>query len=359
MMSRIRSVVCGLLTLGAAVVAGGCAGGDTKPQDSVATAWAGRDGTPASPSIEFRERSQGDAARNPAKPEAADSTVAVVDGRPIGRNQVVDLLLRSHGAGVLEQLIGLELAKQAATAKGLSVSEAEVDFEFDLALRRLSDPLASIQAGAFDRAAAEAVLQTVLSERNISREEFLVTLRRNAYLRKLVQSQQVITEEEVRREFSRRFGERVQVRHIQLASAAEAGRVQDRLSAGEDFAELAGRYSANSTSAGKQGLLEPFAADDEDIPAAFRQTAFALNPGQVSHVIRVGEWHHLLRLERKLPAEPRDFEQVRGELERDLRLRVSETAMRVLHERQMKDAVIEVRDPVLREDYERRHRRPK
>jgi parvulin-like peptidyl-prolyl isomerase len=176
-------------------------------------------------------------------------------------------------------------------------------------------------------------------------------------LRKIVQSQQVITDDQLRAEFRRRFGERVQVRHIQLGSAAEAGRVQDRLAVGEDFADLASRYSSNTASARKQGLLAPFSAEDEEIPAALRQTAFALQPGQVSNVVRVGEWYHLLKLDRVLPSEPRDFDQVRGELERDLRDRVSEAAMRELYEKLFQQANIDVRDPAVRPAFDRKHGR--
>lgn len=359
------STVCALFLMG-------CASRDAKPAGSVASAWAARDTNTASPSTEYRTRPQADAARVSGEPGAPtaptplsvgaglyseEQPIAFVDGRPIGRNRLVDLLLRSHGAGLLEQLVGLELAEQAASKKGLNVTEQDVDFEFDLALRRLSDPLSTTTTGPIDRDAAEDLLDTVLAERNISREEFLVTLRRNAYLRKIVQCDQVITDDRLRAEFNRRFGERVQVRHIQLGSVAEAGRIHARLAAGEDFADLAGRYSSNTASARKQGLLDLFSVDDEEIPSALRQAAFALQPGQVSSVVRVGEWYHLLKLERLLPSELRDFDQVRGELERDLRGRVSEAAMRDLHEKLFRQANIDVRDPVLRPAFERKHGR--
>lgn len=349
--------VCGQLAIATAPLIWGCAARDAKPEGSIANAWAARDSRIASPPVEYQTRPQTDAAKVSGEPVGQNSPIAFVNGRPIGRDRVLDLLFRSHGVGVLEQLIGLELAEQAATEKGLGITESDVDFEFNLALRRLSDPLSPSATAPADRAAAEELLDSVLAERNISREEFLVTLRRSAYLRKIVQSQQVITEDQLRSEFRRRFGERVLVRHIQLGSAAEAGRVQDRLNAGEDFADLASRYSANTASARKQGLLDPFSADDEEIPAALRQAAFALKPGQVSSVVRVGEWYHLLKLDRVLPAEQRDFDEVRGELARDLRVRMSETAMRELHDKLFRQATIDVRDPAIRPAFERKHGR--
>jgi len=60
-----------------------------------------------------------------------------------------------------------------------------------------------------------------------------------------------------------------------------------------------------------------------------------------------------------LPREDRDFDEVRGKLERDLGERVSETRMRELYEKMLKEATIDVRDPSVREAFEQRRPRPK
>jgi len=73
--------------------------------------------------------------------------------------------------------------------------------------------------------------------------------------------------------------------------------------------------------------------------------------------VRVGEWYHLLKLDRVLPAEPRDFDKVRGELERELHDRVSDAAMRELYEKLFQQANIDVRDPAVRPAFERKHGR--
>ena len=294
-----------------------------------------------------------------ARPEGShggdDDVVAVVDGRRISRSRVVELILQSHGVGVLEQLIALEAAKHRAHKLGLTIEEADVHFEFDLALRRLSDPLATINSGSFDRAAAQQALDSVLAERNISREELFVTLRRNAYLRKIVQRNLSFTDEQLRGEFDRVYAERVEVRHIQLATAAEAARVQERLAKGGDFSDLATRFSANVASGQGGGLLEPFSAGDEDIPALFRQVSFALEIGAASDVLRVGEWYHLIKVERVLPARSDEFEDVRNELERRLAERLADARMRELYEDLFKSASIVIRDAALREQFEARH----
>ena len=336
----------------------GCASPQDKPAGSVTTAWRDHNRTEAPPP---REDRTGPATRtgvsddSPPPPEG--DILAVVDGRPIARSRVVELLLRSHGIGVLEQLIGLEAAKRLAEEKGFAVEESDVDFEFDLALRRLSDPGSEGTSGAFDRSAAERLLESVLIDRNISREELFVTLRRNAYLREIADAELTVTEDQLRAEFDRTYGQRVEIRHIQLASLQEATRLRERLVAGEDFGELAGRYSANLASGRRKGLLDPFSAGDEEVPELFRKVAFALGQGEVSDIVRVGEWYHLIKLERVLPAETRDFQAIRGDLERRRRERLTEARMRELYEELLRESSVVINDPALRAQFEQR--RPK
>jgi parvulin-like peptidyl-prolyl isomerase len=280
------------------------------------------------------------------------ATAATVNGRPIARREIVDLLLRSHGAGLLEQLILLEAAQALAEKNGIAISEADVDREYTLALRRISDPAQPVASEKLDRPAAEGLLESVLAERNISRDEFFITIRRNAYLRSIVLADRPMMDADLRAEYSRRFGERVQVRAIQFARLADAQIVREKLAAGEDFAELARRYSQGG--ARNAGLMTPFCTDDEEVPALLRQTAFSLELGQVSAVLRVGEWHYVIRLERRIPAEPRDFQEVIAELTAGARERISEPLLRERLERLEKEAVIEIHDPMLREAYERR-----
>ncbi len=286
---------------------------------------------------------------------ASAPPIATVDGHPIASERVVDLLLRSHGPGILEQLIVADAAARMAGEQGIEVTQGDVDREYERALRRMIDPLASVTPGKIDHEAGERVLAAVLSERNISREEFTITMVRNATLRRLIDSRRVFTEAQRRAEQERVRRARVRIRHIQLATPGAVQRVQAQLASGVPFADLAVAHSANLASAPAGGLLEPFTEIDEEVPAPIRRAAFALTPGATSGTVQVGRWYHILRLEQRLPGREFEGADTRDEIEHRLRARLTEPAMRNLYERLFREASVVIHDPGLREAFQRRH----
>jgi len=335
----------------------GCAAGNRARTTSVSTAWQRGDTTAPEAPPTYREKPL---TREPVREQqaaSAEDTLATVNGRSISRTLLIDVLVRSHGASLLEQLIGLQAAWEAAADRDLTITDDDVRREFDRSLKRMAPagPGAPGAAAPFDREAAERLLETVLAQRNMSRDEFDIVVRRNTYLRKIVSSEQALTEEQVRREYERTHGPRVQIRHIQTPTLAEIERVKERLRAGEDFGELAARYSANPATAQANGLLDPFSAGDEEIPSVLREAAFALKPGDLSAILRVGEWYHLIKVEKVFPADETPLEQTRDEVERSVRERMTEPAMYELFEKLFRSATIDIRDPVLRAAFERKH----
>ena len=333
----------------------GCTAAAASGPASVTDAWRHRDDarTPQ-PTVAARQRSATRPGAAALEAIASSTSLATINGRVISRERIVGLLLRSYGGQVLEQVIGLETAKQAAEGRGLVVTQKHVDAEYERALKRLSNPLASVTPNAFDRPTAERLLETVLIERNMSREVFDLIMRRNAHLRQLAVQNLVLSEDELRREFDRLHGRRIRVRHIQLATLAEITQMRERIQRGEELGALATRYSANAGSAARGGLLEPFSASDKGVPAAFLQAALALEPGQLSDAVRVGEWYHLIQLDEILPVDAAEFEQVRGAVEASLRDRKSDLAMPTLFEKLFEQATIEIHDPLLRDSFDRR-----
>jgi len=282
----------------------------------------------------------------------------VVNGQPISREQFLRLLIAGRGQDVLDELVVLELARQAVREAGGDVTAADIQAEEDEALRRLLSQVPAADPATVDPDAARRLLDELLAARGMSREEYRLGLVRNACLRKLATARIRLTEQELRDEYRQAYGPRVQVRHIQLSSPADAERLQQALSGGADFADLARRYSANVVTAPGGGLLRPFSADDPEVPTLLRQTAFALAVGQASSPIRLDNWYHVIRVERTLEPADVPFEQVRSDLESRLRARRLPVEMRAVSAELFARARLEITDPQLQAEFSQRHPRP-
>jgi len=281
--------------------------------------------------------------------ESAPDIAAVIDGISIGRERLIQPLLRAGGARLFETIVILHCAARRASELGLQVGSREFDREHEQTLRQFADPLSSLSTGPFDPQAAEQILSTLLAERGISREEFRLVVERNAYLRAVTEKSIVVTEDELRREYERRKGRKAVVRHLQAPGAAAISSAAEQIAAGMDFAEAARRFSANPESARNGGLLRSFSEFEDRIPELFRNTAFSLRPGQVSPVIRIGPWFHLIRLEELTGADDASYESARIDLESELRQTRVSQKMQELAAQYYRDASVVILDPDLKD----------
>lgn len=272
--------------------------------------------------------------------------VAVVAGRVITRTRLTDLLMEAHGLAMLQQLTLLELAKAETERRGIKVSQAEVEAEFERALTELAtDPQ-------LDRDARVKALKTVAANNGVTMPEFMIGMERNAHLRKLVAQDVKVNEQTLREEFARTFGERVVVRHIQLTDLRKANTVLNELGRGRDFAELAREFSEYPLSAERGGQLDPFTFDDDKLPGALREAAFLLKKGEVSPIVKTGEYYQIIKLEERLPPENVKFEEVRGQVEARLRGRVEQQQMDAKLKELFQPSKVRVLDGRLRKQYE-------
>ena len=279
--------------------------------------------------------------------------VALVNGHPIAREELIDVLLDAHGVEVLQQLIILRVAKQETRERALRVTKADVDAEFQSSLDRIAANAGMSREEATQQNKREALRQ-VLDERGISMAEFIIGMERNAHLRKLVEKDLRITEETLREEFARRYGARVVVRHIQIDQRDGRGlnEALELLARGSDFADVARQLSKNPETAARGGEMEPFTFDDPEIPAALREGAFSLKEGGVSNPVLVGQFFHILKLERRIPADQAHFKEKRAELEQGIRERAIPQAMAKLATELFKEARVAVLDSKLRPKYQ-------
>ncbi|MGC9998718.1 MAG: peptidylprolyl isomerase [Bryobacteraceae bacterium] len=124
-----------------------------------------------------------------------------------------------------------------------------------------------------------------------------------------------------------RIPERVHVLHILIKTTGKPDkelpalrkRMDDLLKqvkSGADFAALARKNSEDTGSAVKGGDIG-WITRGQTVPE-FEKAAFSLKPGQTSDVITTTYGFHILRVEQKEAAHLRTFEEVRGDLQKEL-----------------------------------------
>lgn len=348
----------------ALLVCDGCAAPANESSRAAHTAWGNRNGSSVNTQPATAARTVPTDLMTPTGVGEGDDVIAYVNGEPISRDRVVDLLIAGHGVGILEQIVVLERAKRMAAESNIYVGPADVAREYDLRLQALLGQLAPADDSAdFDREAAERILESVLARRNVSMAEYRLGVSRNAHLRAIVEANTQFTDAQLEEEFRRMFGRRADVRHIQVAGMADAERVLRRLQAGEDFSVLATRYSANLSTAPDGGRLRTFSDQDPDVPPAVRDAAFRLAPGETSNPIRVDEWYHVIRVDAHYPPSDANWQDARIQLTASLRRRLTDPAMQTLYRALFEQADIRISDPVLEREFSRKHpehgRRPR
>jgi len=87
--------------------------------------------------------------------------------------------------------------------------------------------------------------------------------------------------------------------------------------AGKDFAALAKQYSQDPGSAEKGGDLNW--ADRNQFVGPFSDALFSMNPGELRGPVKTQFGYHILRLDEIQPAKGKTLEEVRGELESELK----------------------------------------
>jgi hypothetical protein len=282
----------------------------------------------------------------PNSPPRDGEVMALVNGKPLYMAGLHEVLLDAYGLDMAQQLVGNEVVAQALAREEVTLDDADVRAEEERTLRE-------IFGDEFSPDQRERLLAQALARRRVARRHWELTVRRNAMLRKLAEPRVRITEEDLREEFGDRFGRKVVVRHIQTESLSQAQRILAELrKQGADFAKLAKKYSRN-VSAGKGGLLEPITRKGPPaIPSEIRQAALALRrPGEISDPVKVGTAYHVLKLERIIQPEDKDFQAVKDALRDALHARRMHAMQQAVLRRLLADADVRYVDRRLREKH--------
>jgi peptidyl-prolyl cis-trans isomerase D len=259
------------------------------------------------------------------------------NGRFIGE-QRYELILR--GQGMTKAMFEDNLRRsmmidklRAALTDWMAVSDAEVDREFRLRNERARLQVVALTAEAFRN-------QVTVSDADVAayfdshKETYRVGEQRKVRMllldREQAQKRVVIPGTEAQRFYNNNINlyqtpEQIRASHILLnldgkdeaAVRKQAESVLQQVKAGGDFAELAKKFSEDPGTRDKGGDLDYFSRG-RMVPE-FETAVFALQPGQVSDLVRTQFGLHIIKLVDKRPAVTRAFEDVRPQIEEQLR----------------------------------------
>ncbi len=145
-----------------------------------------------------------------------------------------------------------------------------------------------------------------------------------------------VSDEEIAQEYNWRMGEfavpeAVRARHILLRLPPDADEARERevrkkieeirkkILDGADFAKMARKYSEDPGSRDKGGDLGYF--ERGKMVPAFESVAFSLEPGTVSEPVRTRFGYHLILVEDHRQAHQKTLDEVRDQIEQDIRRR--------------------------------------
>lgn len=227
--------------------------------------------------------------------------MAIVNGKDISRQTLVQACVERHGEDVLEALVNKRLIEHHCRKRGVDVTEADIEAEVDRMAKRF-------------KLGREQLFELLKNQRGVDEAEYKRDiLWPTLALRKLAASKVEPTEAEVQKAYETRFGPAVRVRLIVVTNPKKAAEVQrEAASRPADFARLAMQHSQDVNSASIGGLIQPIRRHAGD--PKIEQAAFALDEGEVSPVISSGQQHVILKCEGHIKARPVPLDQVRKEL---------------------------------------------
>ncbi len=226
--------------------------------------------------------------------------VATVNGENITKDELYQAMLTEGGRQVLDRLITNRLILQEGERLGITVTEEEIDAEIQNIIKTNFYGMAE--------SFYQALEQYGLTEKALKND-----LKTEIVLRKIVQEQINIIDEEAREYFTTNqeyfnIPEQVEARHILVDTREEAEEVIGLLNNGNDFAELAKEYSKDPVSAEQGGNLG-FFQRGEMVPE-FEEVAFNLAINQPSDPVETTYGFHIIEVLDRKASQEVTFEEV-------------------------------------------------
>jgi parvulin-like peptidyl-prolyl isomerase len=232
----------------------------------------------------------------PGVGEGDKTIVAYVNGVPITRQELAEELIARRGKKQLELLINRKIIEQAAHKAGVTVSDAEIEAE----LKEFMAAAGCATAREFER--------NVLQKRDTTLYEYKEDVIKPAILMRKLGGQRVaVTDEDLRKAFESKYGEKVQCRVILEKNKRQADAIYHEIlsAAGSGDADAIAaaflrkaRTQPEPTLAANAGLIH---VSRHSAWPNMEQRAFQLRDGEMSEVLQTPEGYVILLREKLLP----------------------------------------------------------
>lgn len=232
--------------------------------------------------------------------------IAEVNGVPITRQEFADELIARFGEKQLKLFINRRIIEQECAKQGIIVTEQEVEAE----LRDKMRLMGSVTISDFEK--------QMLRPRQLTMREYRVdVLRPTLMMRKLAGGEVKITEEELQKAFTTKYGEKVQCRIIIENNHKVIMDMHTKIAGDRsNFIRIA-QTQSNPEFARTGGLINPIAryVTHDNI----ERRAFEMKDNEVSEVIHLDKSYVILLREKLVPAETgKTLDKERDNLRREL-----------------------------------------
>ncbi|NLP28249.1 MAG: foldase [Clostridia bacterium] len=225
-----------------------------------------------------------------------DNIVARVGDAEITKEELFEVLSKVNGESALDSIINYKIIDLELEKNKLTVTDEEVEKE----LKKIIEDAGGREA--FDQ---------MLAYYSYTEEDFKKDIRSNTGIRKLIEPNIKVTEEEMKKFFEENKAsfdqqEQVKASHILVDDEETAKEIKSKLDKGEDFAKLAKEYSKDTGTKEEGGDLGYFTKDS--MVKEFADVAFALEVNKISGSVKSQYGYHIIKVVDKKAAVEATYE---------------------------------------------------
>jgi foldase protein PrsA len=375
---QLRSLILGALVLAAALVMFGCGKESTPPATTPAAT-----AQPEASAPQTQPEAAAPAAETPAPdstlvpPDANYKIIAVINGQVIdtgmldtatlsvitqykslysqfgmdfqsmldgAEGRIMELNVESEA---LERLFMQVIVSAEITKREISVTDAEVEAEFDLQYAAFleSNQITEDYLTTYLAAQGQTLELFKSQGRDNLRQQLVTQKLQRAVAGPIELSDQQLEAYWTDNKATYDTEEQVKASHILVATKEEAQAILDELASGADFATLAQERSTDTGSGQGGGDLGWFSRGQ--MVSEFEEAAFGLEIGELSGIVETQYGFHVIRMTDRKPATHPTFAQVRDQVRKDMEKEEIVAAASQWYDEQLAIADIRVNDPLL------------